>query len=175
MSDLRNRLRSETRTQHDSLEERAPFKHLMNSEDLELHLAQASLCFKLIFQPFLASLKEQHSFFKSAFEILESIHTEYNLELSPIDIDSANGSLGHRYLFLGSRMGNRLIIQKNPAILESRYGAYFDLDMPRDLWTDLMSRLDSITAPSEQDLIIFQAQQAFQTLINYSLLVSAKK
>ncbi|MBD66641.1 MAG: hypothetical protein CME62_15640 [Halobacteriovoraceae bacterium] len=171
MKTLRERLRSETKEFHDFLESQYPFNTLLEQKDLAKNTERALICFKLCFYSFLNQLKDEHEFYQKSFDSLSKVKPELNdklLTLKPIKDD-----LHLHYLFLGSRMGNKLVINKNPSILEVQGGDYFNIDMPQELWKDFLTQLDQVQDIEQQNMIIGQVKMSFKELAQYGLLLQS--
>lgn len=165
---LKTRFKNETMPMHTLLEQQYPFNSLINTENIEKSSADAITCFKLMFLPFLNIKKDEHKFYKESFEILSKYKPE--LKVENIELSPKENLLHLEYLFLGSRMGNQILINKNPGINEVEYAKYFQLPMPRDLWTEFIEKLDS-QSPEYHDLLVQRAKDSFRELINYGKLL----
>lgn len=166
---LKDRFKSETIQMHKALEDQYPFNQLMIQDDILKTSNDAILCFKLMFLSFVKLNKKKHDFYKETFEILYSYKAYLNDKI--LDLDPNDNHYHLEYLFLGSRMGNQLLVNKNPAINEVENSKYFQLPLPSDLWADFISRLNKVEGTEVQDLLVQRAKDSFKELINYGKLV----
>lgn len=172
MKDLRNRFREETKYLHDILENQYPFNQLSSKEDIELNGKNALICFKVMFYSFLKVKKSENSFYQESFDILSAFMPSMNNSF--IDLDISESYMELEYLFLGSRMGNKVLTKRNPSILKIGGGKYFGLELPNELWRDFLSRLSSIKDEDYQNFLLEKSKKSFLELINYGRLIELK-
>ncbi len=154
---------------HKALEAQYPFNKLLQQESIIKTSNDAILCFKLIFLSFVKLNKDKHDFYNKTYDILSRYKSELNDEI--LDLDPNDNHLHLEYLFLGSRMGNQLLVNKNPAINEVENAKYFQLPLPRDLWDEFIEKLNEFEDKQTQDLLVQRAKDSFRELMNYGKLV----
>ena len=156
---LRERLRIETKPMHDLLESSYPFSVLGTTHDEDTS-KKALRCFYLMFKDFLYFSKDEDAFYVDALNHLEnSVSKEERI------IENFSGDvLAMKYLFLGSRMGNEVIVKKNPTIENIPGGKYFGMGFPRSLWVEFVSKLDEITDEAQQNEIVENSKIYFKKL-----------
>ena len=166
---LKDRFKNETMPMHKSLEEQYPFNKLMQQENILKTSNDAILCFKLMFLSFVKLNKDKHDFYKETFEVLFNYKSHLNDRIQ--ELNPKDNHLHLEYLFLGSRMGNQLLVNKNPAIDEVENAKYFQLPLPRDLWENFIAKLNKVEDSQVQDLLVQRAKDSFIELTNYGKLV----
>ncbi len=169
---LRQRIREETKDLHDQLEQQYPFNALFDSKNLKQDVENALSCFSCMFKDFLLENQKSDPFFLDSLSQLEKVSGATTLKNFSFK-DDENLNLSMRYLFIGSRMGNRLLVQKNPKVVEFKGGEYFSLDCPQELWKELISDLDNIVDPKQQDQIINVTRFLFVQLMNFGALTKS--
>ena len=159
---FRERLKHETASLHDLLERTYPFSELASTHSVETSIA-ALQGFALIFKKFLEDNAKNDDFYQASLAYLG--------ELPPPSskftyLDQYN-HLAMRYLFLGSRMGNELITRKNPEIVKTPGGKYFDLEFPRHLWAELLQDLQKIEDSDTENLVIDSVKTYLDAMVKY--------
>lgn len=173
MTEFKQRLRVETKMLHDELEDNYPFKELVSAECDQSSLTHALYCFKLLFEPLTSLRNNTHQFY------LEANNVFIRLGKTP---DSIVNSRIHElelialeYLFLGSRIGNKLVLEKNPKIIELQGSDYLQAPFPSDLWGQLLEKLSTISSREDQELIIREIKRFYIELIKFGKLLELVK
>lgn len=158
---LRQRLKTETRHSHQLLESTYPYCEILDSENIEQIAEKFLLCFKIKFQNFCLVLSEDNQYFNISFNDLLAVDLPHNMQLREYQ---PSRIIALKYLLLGSRMGNKLAISKNPKLLKTSHSNYFSRDLPADLWQSLITDLDKIEEKN-WDCIVREVNEEFSDLI----------
>lgn len=157
---FRDRLKAETAYLHDQLERTYPFSELANSHEPSVSTA-ALKGFAMVFSEFLKKNADSDEFYRESLEQL-------NLVGSSMPSPSlVYNEIAMKYLFLGSRMGNELIVRKNPEIVKISGGQYFALQFPRHLWSEFLQDLQKIEDSDTQNLVINSVKTYLDEMVKY--------
>ena len=159
---LRKEIKIKVAPLHDQLENQYPFnfsKGIVNEEQIRDLL----ICFKVMFLPYLKSKEKEHEFYKRSYHILANLEDDR-------DIKEYNSNIGQStlhldYLFLGSRQGNRVLLNRYPELLNYEGGEFFKLPFPTNLWDKFLLDLQKMTKAEEQDQFIASCCNGFKKLI----------
>ena len=169
---LRVALREGTAQSHRDLEGQYPFNSLTSSQGLDVAVRDFLICFKLLFFQFLSSKKEVNSFYETPYRVLSTIKPEMNSKL--LKAPAVEDSLHLEYIFLGSRLGNQVILKQNPKLTEVHGGDFFRWDLPKGMWVQFCQDLECKRDPQRINKIVQRANLSFQELLNYGLLIEAQ-
>ncbi|MAF92288.1 MAG: hypothetical protein VX583_06140 [Bdellovibrionota bacterium] len=158
---LRARLREETKKSHQSLEESFPFCNLMKEEGIEQSSNEAFYRFHDLFFDYLKKESDGREFYADLLNVFEKASLSKDRLLQ---VESREEKLAMEYLLLGSRMGNRLLLSKNPKIKECSFAAYFEMSLPANLWEEFILKLDEVKESEAQDRVIHLANHYFNVL-----------
>lgn len=165
---LRERLKNETKLYHKALEDQYPFNELISSKSTAC-FEDALKCFKLLFYPFLKRKQEVHPFYQQVFKALEKFPV-FN-ERYFLEPQCPNKLLHLEYLFLGSRMGNEILVKKSTSLKNFEYREYFEISLDPALWKGFLEKLSKVHDTFIQDQIVEQVKEGFVELRNYGKLL----
>jgi len=167
VSDVRQHIRNQTNFLHRKLDHQYPYKNLLiKGENLSYAVHDYLLCFKLVFLNFLAQKKDENEFYSFSYSFFKSFDentlVEEKILLDRFDIASLE------YLFLGSRLGNRIILKKNPGLLTTKGADYFSYKEDEFLYKVIDDKFSKFSNSSD-DIQLLTSKVKFY----YNLLINA--
>ena len=159
---LRERLKSETMDLHRKLEQQYPFSDLGKKEGIEKTATDFLSCMKAIYFEYLDKNHNKSDFHNRSYAFFKDFKCAEGFEFEA----AIYQPLAYDYLLMGSRMGNRLIVRQNPAILETSVSEFFAMDLPSDVWKDFLRELDLVGDPQKATEIIKDAKTLFREMIS---------
>lgn len=168
---FRQELRTAIRTSHDDLELQYPFNSLTVTKNIDTVVYDTLLCFKAFFLSYLKVRRKDHQYYERNYELFISLPSSDNLggNLKHDEIDL----MALDYIFMGSRMGNKVITQRNPGIVNQKYGEYFSLELPAELWNNLNKSFEVMNNPNLESIIIEKTKYYFKLLKIYGQVVES--
>jgi len=168
MKEFRLRLKNDTKTLHDKLEQQYPFKELVSATCDDSMLKDVVMCFKKVFSPLVNNRKGSDEFYNSLdrfFSRLPDAHT-HNEKLNQTELFALE------YLMLGSRIGNKMILEKNSKLVKFSHSEYLTIPFPGHLWKSLLDKISQIEDLDEQNNLIGLVEKAYRDLMAQGILVS---
>lgn len=167
LKSLHDRIRVATQTHHSELENTPPFCNLMSENITPDEVKWSLSLFNSFFSDYLNFKVKEAAYFSEKLKSLASFRGNSNSS----SFSGLNGLevLAWDYIFLGSQLGNRMILAKNKMIQRMEEAEYFRVPMPQEIWRQCLAEIGEVQEVVDQNYLVDRVTELFQELRSLAL------